>query len=53
LRATELIDRLEELKEIHGDLEIFLDISVEGLIAIGEVDVDTDDTGIIIWKMED
>lgn len=53
MKASDLIERLKELQELHGDLDVFLDVASDGLIEIGEVDVDVEDTGIIIWKAEE
>ncbi|WP_298437981.1 hypothetical protein [Geobacter sp.] len=49
MKVSELIDRLAYLRANHGEMEVFLDVSVHGLLEIGEIDVDVDDTGIIIW----
>jgi hypothetical protein len=53
VRVSDLIERLTELRDIHGEQQVFLDVSQDGLIEIGEVDVDADDTGIIIWKADE
>lgn len=47
MRAFELISRLTKLAAEHGDMPVLIDKC--GLHYIGEVDVDTEDTGIIIW----
>lgn len=49
MKASELIERLKYLVKEHGDSEVLLDVSAHGLKAIEEVDVDAEDTGIIIW----
>lgn len=49
MKAKELIERLQHLVKEHGDQDVFLDVTSDGLIEIGEVDVDTEDTGIIVW----
>jgi hypothetical protein len=49
MTGSELAKRLLDLVAEHGDMEVFLDINVYGLRQIGEVDVDAEDTGIIIW----
>lgn len=53
MKASALIARLVEPHAAHGDLEVYLDVCNEGLIEVGEVDVDAEDTGIIIWKAEE
>lgn len=52
MKAGVLVERLKYLIKKHGDISVFMDVSADGLIEIGEVDVDVDDTGIIIWKAE-
>jgi hypothetical protein len=49
VKATDLISRLQHLVKQHGDLDVLLDTDCLGPHRIGEVDVDTDDTGIMIW----
>ncbi len=49
MRASILISRLQYLIKIHGDQETLLDVGPDGVLTIGEVDVDAEDTGIIIW----
>lgn len=49
MKATDLIVRLQHLVKQHGDREIFLDVSEHGLRQIEEIDIDVDDTGIMIW----
>lgn len=49
MKATDLISRLQHLVKQHGDLDVLLDTDCLGPHRIGEVDVDTDDTGIMIW----
>jgi len=49
MRATEAVDILTALIDIHGDQEMYLDVSAHGLLDVGEIDVDTDGSGIIIW----
>jgi hypothetical protein len=53
MRATEIIDQLTHLIDLHGDQEVYLDVSPDGLLEIGEIDVDADDTGIIVWPAGD
>lgn len=50
MKATQLIERLQHLVKQHGDMDVLLDVDCHGPHQIGEVDVDTDDTGIMIWK---
>lgn len=49
MHATELISRLQHLVKHHGDMRVVLDVWQTGLNLIEEVDVDVDDTGIMIW----
>jgi len=49
MRAKAVAERILELVERHGDRELFLDVGPDGLIAVGDIDVDTEDTGIIVW----
>lgn len=53
MRVGALIERLKFLQKEHGEIDVLLDVSGDGLIEIGEVDVDAEDTGIIILKQED
>lgn len=53
MKVSALIDRLIHLRREHGELEVFLDCRPDSLLAIGEVDVDAEDTGVIIWPGED
>lgn len=52
MKASELIERVTALKQEHGDMEVFLDVSADGLLDLGEIDVDAEDTGIIIWPAD-
>lgn len=52
MKASALISRLNHLVKTHGDSEVFMDVNSHGLIPIGEVDVDADDTGIMLWAPE-
>lgn len=50
MRASILISRLNHLIRCHGDQEVLLDLGNQvGLREIAEVDVDAEDTGIIVW----
>lgn len=53
MRASTGIQRLQYLQKVYGDMEVFLDVSPDGLIEIGLIDVDAEDTGIMIWRKED
>ena len=53
MKASEVIDRLTWLIKEHGDRDVFLDVSSDGLIEPGEIDMDADDTGIMIWRKEE
>jgi hypothetical protein len=50
MMARELIEKLQTIVADHGDDEVFLDTGPDCLFGVGEVDVDTDGVGIIIWK---
>ena len=50
MTATKVIDRLTELRTLHGDLEVLMDVGDTDLIPIGEIDLDADDNGFILWK---
>jgi len=50
MTVTELIDRLTELRDDNGDQEVLMDTGPVELFVIGEVDMDADGNGIIIWK---
>lgn len=49
MKASEVIFRLAQLITEHGDLDVLIDAG--GLLLIDEIDVDTEDTGIIIWPV--
>lgn len=49
MKATDLILRLQHLVKQHGNMDVFLDVCSDGLLQIDQVDVDTEDTGIMIW----
>lgn len=49
MKVSELIARLQELHGEYGDMTVFLDVCSDGLLEIDQVDVDTEDTGIMIW----
>jgi hypothetical protein len=47
----DLYQRVQELVEQgHGDEEVYLDTDPHDLFTIGDIDLDTDGVGIIIWK---
>lgn len=52
MRAGVLIARLQHLVKVHGDVSVFMDVDLGGLREIGEIDVDAEDTGIILWQAE-
>ena len=52
MKASKLIIRLQHLIKTEGDLDVMLDTNAEGLQEIGEIDVDAEDTGIIIWSKD-
>lgn len=51
MRATELIEALQCLIKQHGNRNVYVDCGIEhgGLKPIHELDVDADDTGIVLW----
>lgn len=49
MKATDLIERLRHLVKQHGDMNIIIDVWMPGLNEVDEVDVDTEDSGIMIW----
>lgn len=53
MRVGALIERLQFLQKEHGEMDVLLDVSGDGLIEIGEIDVDMEDTGIIIWRKDE
>lgn len=53
MRASMVIARLEWLVQQHGDMDIYLDTNPDALLSIGEIDVDAEDTGIIIWPRQE
>jgi hypothetical protein len=53
MKASDLIIRLQHLIKEYGDQEVFIDVSESlGLLPIGDVDIDLDYTGFIIWPPE-
>lgn len=49
--ASELLEKLKLLvAEGHGDQTVFLDTNPHDLFVAGDVDLDTDGVGVIIWK---
>lgn len=53
MKASDVINTLTALVNTHGDREVYLDVSAHGLLEIGEIDVDADDTGIIFWPKDE
>jgi hypothetical protein len=50
MNVSALIAELTKLQADFGDMTVYLDVTCEiGLLDIGEVGVDVDDTGIILW----
>jgi hypothetical protein len=50
VKISELIEILKDRKQEHGDLDVIVDATAgHGLHEIEDIDVDTDDTGLIIW----
>lgn len=53
MNVSTLIDELVRLKNEFGDMTVYMVVSCElGLLEVGEVGVDVDDTGIILWCQE-
>lgn len=46
--ASELIERLRELMEDHGDYQVMLDTNPVALVGIDYVDLDCEDDTIVI-----
>lgn len=54
MTVSEVIDRLIELREQHGEQAVLIDAGcsdcgLDGLLDIDEIDLDVDDNGFIIW----
>lgn len=49
MKVSKLIQRMQYLQKQYGDMHVFLDVCSDGLLEIDQVDVDTEDTGIMIW----
>lgn len=52
MKASELADLLPRLISEHGDRELFMDVGHVDLYPVGEVGLDVEETGFIIWKPE-
>lgn len=52
MRVGALIERLQFLQRQHGEMDVLLDVCGDGLLEIGEIDVDAEDSGIIIWRKD-
>jgi len=49
--AKEVLQRFQKLVDAgHGDEEVYLDTDPHDLFIIGDIDLDSDGVGIIIWK---
>ena len=49
--ARELLEKLQALVDAgHGDETVYLDTNPHDLFVAGDVDLDGDEVGIIIWK---
>jgi hypothetical protein len=53
MRISVIVQRLQFLIQTQGDMEGFMDVGPGGLLEIGEIDVDAEDTGIIFWPKEE
>lgn len=52
MKAKAMITRLTELLEQHGDHDVLIDVRGQGLIPIGEIDLDVEENGFILWEEE-
>jgi hypothetical protein len=51
MTVNDVLNRFTQLvKEGHGDQHVYLDTDPINLYTIGEIDVDSDGDGVIIWK---
>lgn len=51
MTAVELYLKLEKLLSAgHGEETVYLDTNPHDLFVAGDIDLDTDGVGIIIWK---
>lgn len=51
MTVLEVMERMEQLaKEGHGEEEVYLDTDPHDLFTIGDIDLDSDGVGVIIWK---
>lgn len=51
MTLLELAERADLLiKQGHGEEEVYLDTDPHDLYTIGDIDLDTDGVGVIIWK---
>lgn len=49
--ASELLAKLQALVDDgHGEQQVYLDTNPHDLHTVGDIDLDTDGVGIIIWK---
>lgn len=49
--ARELLEKLQALVDAgHGEETVYLDTNPHDLFIAGDVDLDGDEVGIIIWK---
>ena len=49
--ARELLAKVQTLVDAgHGDESVYLDTNPHDLFVAGDVDLDTDGVGVIIWK---
>ena len=49
MKTLEVIARLVELENKHPDMDVLIDAG--GLLQIDEIDVDAEDSGVIIWPV--
>jgi len=53
VRVSALIEELTALQADFGDMQVYMDVTCSaGLLDIGEVGVDVEDTGIILWSTD-
>lgn len=49
--ANELLEKVQALVDAgHGEEIVYLDTNPHDLFVAGDIDLDTDGVGIIIWK---
>lgn len=49
MKVSELIEWLKEKQAEYGNREVFIDADASGLRTIDDIDVDVEETGLIIY----